>query len=225
MTLTQVARLEWFGFLRRFIWHNTGFGSLRNIREYIENYEPRFEPTVIPIANSSSPTDKQASPSNPDAESKLENSSTKYYSTSSYQALYSSGELTPLAVVQAILPFIRRDISPPGEHSIAWFDSQIDRILAAAKASSLRYQKKCPLGPLDGIPTAVKDDYDVEGYKTTLGSVNDYTTKSSEDGPITSWCVRKLEESGAINLGKLSMHEFGLGGSELYNNNTSKTTS
>ncbi len=30
---------------------------------------------------------------------------------------------------------------------------------------------------------------------------------------ITSWCAKKLEEAGALNLGKLSMHEFGLGGS------------
>jgi Asp-tRNA(Asn)/Glu-tRNA(Gln) amidotransferase A subunit family amidase len=166
---------------------------------------------VIPIPSSSTSKDGQASSSDSGAETKLENPSTKYYSISSYQALYTSGELTPLAVVQAILPLIRRDILPPGEHSIAWFDSQVDLILAAARASTLRYKEKRPLGPLDGIPTGVKDDYDVDGYRTTLGSVNDYTTKVSEGQRITSWCVKKLEESGAINLGKLSMHEFGLG--------------
>jgi hypothetical protein len=53
-------------------------------------------------------------------------------------------------------------------------------------------------------------EYDVDGYTTCLGSVNDYTGAGSQ-GSITSWCVRKLDEAGAINLGKLSMHEFGLG--------------
>ena len=27
----------------------------------------------------------------------------------------------------------------------------------------------------------------------------------------TSWCVRKIEEQGAILVGKLNMHELGMG--------------
>lgn len=80
----------------------------------------------------------------------------KYYSASDYRELYLSGELTPTAVANAILPLIRRDTSPPGEHSMAWFASRVDLILAAAEASTLRYKEKRPLGPLDGVPTAVK---------------------------------------------------------------------
>ena len=124
--------------------------------------------------------------------------------------MYLSGELTPTAVAHAILPLIRRDLSPPGIHSIAWFDSRVDLILAAAEASTLRYKEKRPLGPLDGVPTAVKDEYDLDGYTTCLGSVNDYTAPVIPGESITSWCAKKLEESGALNLGKLSMHEFGL---------------
>jgi hypothetical protein len=63
----------------------------------------------------------------------------------------------------------------------------------------------------------LKLEYDVDGYTTCLGSVNDYTGDASQ-GSITSWCVRKLDEAGAINLGKLSMHEFGLGTSLNYSN-------
>lgn len=205
-----MTRLEWLGFVRATIWKNTGFANLRNIREHIEDYEPRFEPTVIPIVDSSSSATEQTLPSN--SETHSHGQPAKYYSVTSYHDLYTSGELTPLAVVQAILPLIRRDISPPGMHSTAWFDSNVDIIFAAAKASTLRYKEKRPLGPLDGVPTAVKDEYDIDGYRTTLGSVNDYTNKTLEaDGSITSWPVRKLEEAGVINLGKLSMHEFGLG--------------
>ena len=209
-----MIRLEWFGFIRRAVWKNTGFADLRTIREHIEIYEPRYEPTVIPISDPSSTVVEQTPP--PDLATKSDGQPLKYYSVAAYHQLYMSGELTPLAVVKAILPLIRRDISPPGIHSTAWFDSKIDIIFAAAKESTLRYKEKRPLGLLDGVPTAVKDEYDVDGYRTTLGSVNDYTNKTlAADESITSWPVRKLEEAGAINLGKLSMHEFGLGWSPL----------
>jgi hypothetical protein len=51
----------------------------------------------------------------------------------------------------------------------------------------------------------------LEGYKSCLGSLNDYTGNPALGHSITSWCVKELEGSGAIILGKLSMHEFGLG--------------
>jgi Asp-tRNA(Asn)/Glu-tRNA(Gln) amidotransferase A subunit family amidase len=133
------------------------------------------------------------------------------YSAAHYRALYLSGDVTPLDVVQSILPFIRRDTSPPGEHSTAWFDVKVDLVIKAAEASTLRYKEKRSLGPLDGVPTAVKDEFDMEGHITSLGSVNDYTGKPENGDKIDAWCVRKLQEAGAIILGKLSMHEFGMG--------------
>jgi Asp-tRNA(Asn)/Glu-tRNA(Gln) amidotransferase A subunit family amidase len=135
----------------------------------------------------------------------------KYYSIADYHSLYLSGELTPLAVAKAILPLVRRDTSPPGEHSMAWFDTKVDQVLKAAEESTRRYKEKRPLGPLDGVPTAVKDEFEIDGYTTCLGSRNDYTTKSCDDERITSWLVQKLEDAGAVIVGKLSMHEFGLG--------------
>jgi len=211
-----VTRLESFPFIRRTIWSNTGFANLRAIREYIEDYEPRFDPTVTLL------TDSSAKPAGqPPPPGDLDHPTPKYYSVSAYHDLYVSGELTPLAVVQAILPLIRRDTSPPGKYSAGWFDSNVELILAAARESTLRYKEKRPLGVLDGVPTAVKDEFDVDGYKTTLGSVNDYTNKTLSEGEsVTSWPVRKLEEAGAINLGKLSMHEFGLGALLFSNTNT-----
>ena len=70
---------------------------------------------------------------------------------------------------------------------------------------------KRSLGSVDGVPTAVKDEFGMEGYMTSLGSVNDYSGQELFEGKTDTWCVRKLEEAGAIILGKLSMHEFGLG--------------
>ena len=178
----------------------------------MNDYEPRFDPTVIPIADSSACTetgDVLHSSSGASISEKI--SKRKSYSVADYHGLYLSGELTPTAVAKAILPMIRRDISPPGEHSIAWWDSRVDLILAAAEASTLRYKNKRPIGILDGVPSGIKDEYDVDGYRTCLGSKNDYTPEVARGQSITSWCVKKLQEAGAINLGKLSMNEFGLG--------------
>jgi Asp-tRNA(Asn)/Glu-tRNA(Gln) amidotransferase A subunit family amidase len=205
--LISALILEYVGFVRRIVWKNTGFADLRLIRQYIENSEPRYDPTVIPVTGPS-PFDSQDDPATAvEAEWKPE---AKYWTVADYRAMYLSGELTPLAVAQAILPLIRRDTTPPGSHSIGFFDSKIELVLAAAKASTLRYKEGRPLGPLDGVPVAVKDEYDIEGYTTSLGSRNDYTGKVEPGESITAWCVKKLEEAGTVNVGKLSMHEFGL---------------
>ncbi|ORY61485.1 amidase signature domain-containing protein [Pseudomassariella vexata] len=206
--------MEWLGFLRRKVWADAGFGSLRDIRQHIEDTEPRFDPTVFPLEDAG----LEASEGREDAGVR-EGSEVptrvllpwKKYSVADYRSLYLSGELTPLDVVHSILPLIRRDTSPPGEHSMAWFHVNVDLVIRAAEASTLRYKEGRSLGLLDGILTAVKDEYDMEGYITTLGSVNDYTGKIfNEDGKIDAWCVRKLADAGAIIMGKLSMHEFGM---------------
>ncbi|RDW59188.1 glutamyl-tRNA(Gln) amidotransferase subunit A [Coleophoma crateriformis] len=204
--LIAVWLLEHFGWLRRLIWRNTGFNKLRLLQEYIENVEPRHNPNVVPI----SPKRKSEQPEPANAESAPESFRPKYYSSADYHQMYLTGELTPTAVAKALLPLIRRDISPAGPFSIGWHDSKVDMVMAAAEASTLRYKKKCPIGPLDGVPTGVKDDYDLEGYRTNLGSANEYTAKPVGGGCITSWCVKKLEESGALILGKLTMPEFGM---------------
>ena len=48
---------------------------------------------------------------------------------------------------------------------------------------------------------------DLQGHKKSLGSSRDFT--GSKD--ITSWCVQKWEDAGAVIVGKLNMHELGLG--------------
>ncbi|TDZ59803.1 Fatty acid amide hydrolase [Colletotrichum trifolii] len=200
--------MEWFWFLRSFIWGNAGFGSLRKIRKFIEDVEPRYDPTVLPF-----PMDEAKDPAVLHRESAVTSKPRpfKYYSVSDYHEMYLSGEVTPLAVARAILPMIRRDTAPQGEHSIAWFDTKVTQVLAAAEASTKRYKEGRSLGPLDGVPTAVKDEYEIDGYRTCLGSRNDYTTEAEPGKSINSWCVKKLQDAGAVILGKLSMHEFGLG--------------
>ncbi|KAK3181282.1 hypothetical protein K4F52_007425 [Lecanicillium sp. MT-2017a] len=190
--------MESFGFIRRAAWANAGFGRLRDIREHLMAIEPRYDPTVFPAEQEVLADEK--SPQLVDKKSMLCQRNLSLQS-------------------RAILPLIRRDTVPPGEHAVAFLEVQADLVLKAAAASTLRYQENRSLGPLDGIPTAVKDEYDMEGFKTTFGSPNDYATfrlfdresGHDTDKNATSWCVRMAEEAGAVILGKLSLNEFGLG--------------
>ncbi|KAK1755640.1 amidase signature domain-containing protein [Echria macrotheca] len=216
--------METFRFIRETVWRNAGFGSLRDIADHILDYEPWFEPQVVPLAevveeaDRASETDKNDPGDDdeltPNQEEEPEDGpvypkAQPYYSAADYRRLYLSGELTPLQVAETLLPLIRRDVPNPTEHSRAWFETVPEKVLAAARASTERYQEKCSLGPLDGVPTAVKDEYDMPGYRTCLGSRNTYT--AADDNTVeASWCVRQLEAAGAVILGKLSMHEFGL---------------
>ncbi|KAK7943722.1 amidase [Apiospora aurea] len=212
-----IQGVERVSFLRRSVWHNAGFGSLRRIRTHIVAVEPRFVPTVYPH-------DVPGLPSRPEETAAADPASTgssdatneedctldpilTHCSVAQFRKAYLTGKLTPLAVVKALLPLIRRDISPPGIHSTAWIDVKVDLALQAAEASTLRYRNKRSLGPLDGVPAAVKDQYDVEGYVTTLGSAHDFTRREGDE-TYTSSCVQKLQDAGAIIVGKLNMHEF-----------------
>ena len=53
----------------------------------------------------------------------------------------------------------------------------------------------------------IKDEVDLEGHPKRLGTTQDF----SDPKDATIWCIRKWEEAGAIVIGKLNMHEFGLG--------------
>ncbi|KAI1164440.1 amidase signature domain-containing protein [Nemania serpens] len=209
--------LERLGFLRELVWRNAGFGCLTRISEFLENVEPRYDPTVIPLDDTHPESAVSAEvPASTDSASPSQSISTLIksapvrYTVAHYRSLYISGELTPLAVVNAVLPLIRRDTSPPGEYSTAWINVRVDLVVKAAKESTLRYKEGRPLGPLDGIPIAIKDEYDVEGYPTTLGSAIVPTDEEHVKTIVDSWCIEKLRETGAILMGKVNMVEFGM---------------
>ncbi|OBS24467.1 hypothetical protein FPOA_05009 [Fusarium poae] len=200
-------------FIREIVWQNAGFGSLRNIRESLEVYEARYDPAVIPLPNTTPRADLESQQAVTPPESVVEEeapSEAPYYSVTDYRKLYLSGKVTPTDVAHALLPLIRRDTSPEGKHSTAWISIRVDLVLKAAEESTIRYREGRPLGPLDGVPAAIKDDFDMDGYEMTMGSKNNYAGKAVSTGSITNWCVTKLQDAGVIILGKLNMHEFGM---------------
>ncbi len=60
------------------------------------------------------------------------------------------------------------------------------------------------LGPLHGVPVAIKEENDVAGTVTTFGGAAN-TTPKLRDGHVT----RRLRDAGAVVVGKTNMPEFG----------------
>ncbi|HKB75701.1 MAG TPA: Asp-tRNA(Asn)/Glu-tRNA(Gln) amidotransferase subunit GatA [Myxococcales bacterium] len=80
---------------------------------------------------------------------------------------------------------------------------------AAAKASVQRRANGKALGPLDGVPIALKDIFCMEGVETCCGS----RILRGYHPPYDATVVRKLREAGAVLVGKLNMDEFAMGSS------------
>ena len=83
-----------------------------------------------------------------------------------------------------------------------------ERAMADAKASEARLAKGEGKGPLDGIPIAHKDIYDTAGIRTTAHSrlLEDHVPERD------ATTVAKLAEAGTVMVGKLTTHEFAMGG-------------
>jgi amidase len=120
-------------------------------------------------------------------------------------AAYKSGQLTCRQLVQMYLDRIEAiDKKGPAINAIITINSdalkEADRLDAAYKASG-------PVGPLHGIPVIVKDQADVKGMPTTLGSVlfKDYYPDRD------SFVAENLRKAGAVILAKATLGELGGG--------------
>jgi aspartyl-tRNA(Asn)/glutamyl-tRNA(Gln) amidotransferase subunit A len=79
--------------------------------------------------------------------------------------------------------------------------------LQAARAAEAALAAGQPVGPLHGVPYALKDLYDTAGVRTTGGSKIFAARVPAADATV----ARRLAQAGAILLGKLNMVEFAYG--------------
>src|SRR5947208_4450028 len=80
-----------------------------------------------------------------------------------------------------------------------------DDARAAAKAAEAAAMRGDALGPLHGVPFAVKDLVNTAGVRTTFGSVALADNIPVADSPA----VARLKQAGAILIGKTTTPEFG----------------
>lgn len=140
---------------------------------------------------------------------KFPKSNGRYSTIADYHEKYKSGQLTPLHVAETILSLVAK----PGRYEDAWADSHNSDhlVLEAAKASTERYAAGKPLGIMDGVPIGVKDDTDVKGYINHIGMKYDASAPFFTAKTESAWLVLKLQEAGAVVIGKNRMHELGSG--------------
>ena len=114
-----------------------------------------------------------------------------------------SGTLSPVDLTQAILD----RIEAIDDTIRSYVTVTREEAIASAKKSALRIRAGDYLGPLDGIPLAIKDLYNTAGVLTTSCSkVREHYIPSTD-----ATTVARLRAMGAVILGKVSTHEFAFG--------------
>jgi amidase len=122
-------------------------------------------------------------------------------------AEYKAGRLTARLLVRAYLDRIEAfDRNGPKINSVISINP---KALEEAEALDAAYKKSGPVGPLHGIPVVLKDQMDVAGIPTTLGSVVFKDNIPTRDAFVTE----KLKKAGAIVLAKVTLGEMGGGDS------------
>lgn len=126
-----------------------------------------------------------------------------YRSITSLAAMLRSGEMTPTALTEGLLERIEDLNGTLNAFNLV----TADRAMAEAKAAETLLASGRDLGPLHGIPYAVKDLFDVVGLPTTAGSRTLDTAPKTVESEVT----RRLAAAGMIVMGKSITVEFAKG--------------
>ena len=127
------------------------------------------------------------------------------------------GDITPIENAGQVNAYMtlnirgRRSKTDPADNDPKMLDA-----LETARAQDAYFARTGNfVGPLHGIPIAVKDNYDTVDMRTTAGAVADY---ANDKPPKDATMVAKLRAAGAIILGKTNLDEYapaGIGRSTL----------
>ncbi|HEY1587286.1 MAG TPA: amidase, partial [Polyangia bacterium] len=129
----------------------------------------------------------------------------RFPTVADYAAAFRKRVADPLQVAERALTAARTldRMDPPMRTFIALDEADV---VEQARASAQRWESGQTRGPLDGVPIAVKDEFDVRGYATTAGTRFLGRTKATADALV----VARLRAAGAIVFGKTNMHELGV---------------
>jgi len=124
-------------------------------------------------------------------------------SLAEHAADYRQGRTSALATTQECLRRIRA-LDP---HLGAFVEVYEDEALAAAEAADAMLQAGHWLGPLHGVPVAIKDLVDIAGKATTWGCAFRREALADVSAPL----VHTLLAAGAVIVGKTHLVQFALG--------------
>lgn len=124
-----------------------------------------------------------------------------FWSVEDLQAAYRRRDLSPVEVTEEA--FERIGALDARLRSYLTLTPELAK--EQAEAATRAYADGEPSGVLLGVPTAVKDLFDVEGVRTTLGSLAYRDNRAKADSAV----VGSLRAAGAIFLGKTNTAEFG----------------
>ena len=111
------------------------------------------------------------------------------------------GQISALDVTEVALAKIERH----NPILNAFTDVTADRARATARALDAAIAKGESVGPLAGVPFAVKNLFDITGLPTRAGSkINRNRSQASRDATL----VERLEAAGAVLVGALNMGEY-----------------
>jgi aspartyl-tRNA(Asn)/glutamyl-tRNA(Gln) amidotransferase subunit A len=111
-------------------------------------------------------------------------------------------QFSPTEVLEDVLAHIA--VWEPHIKALYAFDPEGAR--AAAKASTERWQKGEPMGPLDGVPATIKDNIATKGVPVPLGAATSKLVPSAVDAPPAA----RLREAGAVIFSKTTMPDYGM---------------
>ena len=115
------------------------------------------------------------------------------------------GSLSPVAVANVYLDRIKK-LDPKVQAFLEVYEAQ-----ALAEAKRLEERRKAgeTLGPLAGVPVAIKDNMLMEGRQIWCGSKILQGFRSPYDATV----VERLRAAGAVLIGRTNMDEFAMGSS------------
>jgi aspartyl-tRNA(Asn)/glutamyl-tRNA(Gln) amidotransferase subunit A len=115
---------------------------------------------------------------------------------------YRAKSLSPSEVFAAVENHVAR--WEPHLKALYSYDPESAR--TEAMASTGRWAKGTPLGPLDGVPVTVKENIASKGVPTPLGTAALPLTPAPQDSPVPA----RLREAGAIIFSKTTMPDLGM---------------
>jgi aspartyl-tRNA(Asn)/glutamyl-tRNA(Gln) amidotransferase subunit A len=111
-------------------------------------------------------------------------------------------QFSPSEVLEDVLAHVA--VWEPHIKALYAFDP--DGARATAAASTERWHKSAPIGPLDGVPATIKENIATRGVPVPLGAATTKLVPALADAPPAA----RLREAGAVIFSKTTMPDYGM---------------